>query len=51
MSGLLHKAEDALHIHHHDSKKPAETGPDAKQPNVPAGKYSKFFINAFSGSN
>lgn len=37
MSGILHKAEDALHIHHHDKNKPTEHGEHAKQPDAHAG--------------
>jgi hypothetical protein len=40
MSGVLHKAEDALHIHHHDNNKPTEHGEHAKQPDAHAGKYN-----------
>lgn len=37
MSGILHKAEDALHIHH-DKNKPTEHGEHVKQPDAHAGK-------------
>lgn len=38
MSGILHKAEDALHIHPHDKNKPTEHGEHVKQPDAHAGK-------------
>lgn len=37
MSGILHKAEDALHIHHQDKNKPTEHGDHVKQPDTHAG--------------
>ncbi|KAJ5724478.1 hypothetical protein N7493_006206 [Penicillium malachiteum] len=39
MSGILHKAEDALHLHHHDQNKSAEPMRDARQPEIPADKH------------
>ncbi|KAJ5540213.1 hypothetical protein N7513_008545 [Penicillium frequentans] len=40
MSGILHKAEDALHIHHQDKNKPTEHGEHAKQPETHADKHA-----------
>ncbi|KAJ5924375.1 hypothetical protein N7466_008562 [Penicillium verhagenii] len=41
MSGVLHKAEDALHIHHHEKNKPTEHGEHTQQPlNVQADKHA-----------
>ncbi|KAJ5761090.1 hypothetical protein N7520_008246 [Penicillium odoratum] len=39
MSGILHKAEDALHIHH-DKKKSIDNGEQGKQPDIHADKHS-----------
>ncbi|KAJ5925565.1 hypothetical protein N7454_008204 [Penicillium verhagenii] len=40
MSGVLHKAEDALHIHHHEKNKPTEHGEHTQQPAVHADKHA-----------
>ncbi|KAJ6093409.1 hypothetical protein N7486_008698 [Penicillium sp. IBT 16267x] len=40
MSSILHKAEDTLHIHHHDNNKSSEHGEHAKQPDAHADKHA-----------
>ena len=39
MSGFLHKAKDAMHLHHHDQNKAADHGRDNKTLNAPAGEF------------
>ncbi|KAJ5108418.1 hypothetical protein N7456_005093 [Penicillium angulare] len=40
MSSFVHKAEDAMHLHHHDQNKPADHERSDSQPHAPADKGS-----------